>query len=86
MTNVKHKKGDVLKALKDGKVSAVLHVCNSHGHMNSGFAKQVRTQYPKEFNAYENTIGDNGRIKMGVCDHCVRHIQHGCPRELWSRW
>jgi O-acetyl-ADP-ribose deacetylase (regulator of RNase III) len=44
--------GDMLSVKK----GILVHGCNNHGAMNSGIAKQVRTQYPGAYLAYVENI------------------------------
>lgn len=40
--------------LLDITSGVIVHGCNAHGVMGSGFAKQVKTQFPKAFAAYRH--------------------------------
>ena len=45
-------KGDLLKALEDGKIAYAIHQVNCQGRMGSGIAKSIRAKYPIVYDNY----------------------------------
>lgn len=49
---MKEIKGDLIKELKEGRISALCHVCNDQGIMGSGIALQIKNEYPEAYAVY----------------------------------
>jgi O-acetyl-ADP-ribose deacetylase (regulator of RNase III) len=59
-----YKQGDVLQALKDGIVDAVIHQTNCQGVMGSGIARQIREDFPIAYKIYKEQESQ-GWLKLG---------------------
>jgi O-acetyl-ADP-ribose deacetylase (regulator of RNase III) len=53
--------GNLLKEVKTG---IIIHGCNNHGVMGSGFAKELRALYPEAYNTYRRHYEEQG-LKLG---------------------
>jgi O-acetyl-ADP-ribose deacetylase (regulator of RNase III) len=49
-----YRKGDVVEAFKNGEIDVLIHGVNCQGKMNSGIAKQIRTEFSEVFDKYED--------------------------------
>jgi hypothetical protein len=54
MNNLIERKGNVITALKMGRVDFIMHCVNCQGVMNSGIAAEVKAEYPEVFAKYES--------------------------------
>lgn len=54
-----YRKGDVVEAFKNGEIDVLVHGVNCQGKMNSGIAKQIRTEFPEVFEEYLRYVNFN---------------------------
>ena len=61
---IEMKKGDVVKAFRNGDFNVLAHGCNCSGGFGSGVAKQIGMAYPQVRGAYLNHY-DEGLCRLG---------------------
>ena len=51
--SITYKKGNVVDALINGEVDALLHCCNAKGLMGSGIALEIKNRIPSAYEVYK---------------------------------
>mgnify|MGYP003510260593 FL=1 len=90
-------KGDLLKALDDGKITYAVHQVNCHGRMGSGIAKSIRAKYPVVYDNYMAKVQPAkdeglhmellGDIQIcAVYKNFYKTLQHPCVVNFFSQF
>lgn len=90
-------KGDLLKALDDGKITYAVHQVNCQGRMGSGIAKSIRAKYPVVYENYMTKVqaAKNeglhtkllGNIQIcAVYENYYETLQHPCVVNFFSQF
>ena len=80
-------KGDLLKALDDGKIAYAVHQVNCQGRMGSGIAKSIRAKYPVVYDNYMAKVQLLGDIQIcAVYKDFYETLQHPCVVNFFSQF
>lgn len=79
---LKYKKGDLIKAAKEGLVDVIAHQCNCFCNMGKGIAPQIKKAFPEAWEADLRTA--KGDIKkLGLVSHAT-NTQYTKPVQIYN--